>query len=897
MNDIERTIPAASTPVGRTDTAPMKRVELHLHTQMSAMNGLCDPQQAIRQAAAWGMPAIAITDHGVVQAFPIAARTGVDIKVIFGMEGYYVNDVDDNRCHESQKPDKDIPVHHISILVKNRVGLKNLYQLVSESHLEHYSKAPIIPKSLLMQHREGLIIGSACEAGELMRAVVSHRDTDDLKQIGRFYDYLEIMPTANNAFMLENGQAKSVDELRDFNRRILALGDELHIPVCATGDVHFIEPEDELARHVLLNAQGFSDADDDMPLYFRTTDEMLEEFAYLGEERAYEVVVKNTNLIADMVEGQVELLPRNHLCTPKLENSDTQLRDLVYSRMNELYGENPDKLICDRVEREMDAILSHHSDVLYITARKLVEDSKAHGHPVGYRGSIGSSLVAYLSGITETNPLPAHYLCPKCHYTDFESGQDYDCGADMSDKSCPICGTKLRKEGFNLPFATFFGIDGSKVPDIDLNFTKEYQANACAYLKDLFGEDHVIRVGTISTISETTANSFVTKYAEERGLQFTQTETNRLVQSIMGVKHSMGMFPGGFVIIPQDMDATDFFPIQRSSYDSAVITTHLEYYFAESSLLKLDLLRHDSLSMIRILERLTETKSSEIPLDDPETLRVFSSPKALGLPEDDPIIGKNGTIGIPEFEMVFVRKMLAEAQPEGFDALTRLSGFLRSAGSWSTKVYYLIMSGSIGVSEIIGSRDDIMLYLMDKGIDEETAFQIMDNVRRFKRHPTDEQVHTMVEHGVPQWYIDACNEIDYLYPKAHIAAYYVMTAFRIAWYKVHHPLAFYSALFYMRDSKGFFGTEVLPSDIQKVKRRLKQIQENHNSILFERELTSTLKSVYEFYLRGFDFAPSDRQKSDSAFFIPEGDKTLRIPSDTVSGIREILATFGSTPGD
>ena len=1075
-----RHIQIAEAPSPRRDNAPVKRVELHLHTQMSSMDGLTDPAGAVKRAAWWGMPAVAITDHGVAQAFPAASKAAKDIKVIFGMEGYYVNDIDEGiavrgpgdraldgdyvafdiettglsdendriteigavrfekgvpgeRFQTYVNPGIPIPediqrltgiterdvfdapdeagavgafldfagqlplcahnadfdvgfigaaaermgrrfdpltidtlalaqallpdlkkfkldivsdrlglpgfnhhrasddalvcgrilgkflpmlteqgverigqvnglcmelrrkagrhprTRHISLLVKNREGLKNLYKLISKSHLEHFRKVPIIPKSLLMAHREGLIVGSACEAGEFYQAVARHRGRAELKRIGAFYDYFEIMPIANNAFMLDSGMVRSEEELRQFNRRVLSIADELGKPVCATGDVHFLDPEDEIFRHILLNAKGFSDADRDLPIYFRTTEEMLEEFAYLGPERAYEVVVTNTNRVADMVEGQVELLPEHRLYPPVIENSAEQLKDLVYGRLKELYGEHPEQVILDRVEKEMNTILSRHFDVIYMSAQKLVADSLAHGYLVGSRGSVGSSLVAYLAGITEVNSLPAHYLCPRCYHTDFDAGKGYGCGADMPDKVCPVCGADMRKEGFDIPFATFLGIKGDKVPDIDLNFSGEYQAQAHAYTKTLFGEDHVFKAGTVGTIAEKTAYGHVKRYAEEKGLTFNQAEMNRLAQGLVGVKRTTGQHPGGLVIIPQNMDVTEFCPVQHPADDpdAGVVTTHLEYHFMEDYLLKLDELGHDNPTMINMLERLTDTDAKTIRLDDPQTMSLFSSPKALGLPDDDPIIGQTGSIGIPEFGTGFTRQMLVDTKPDKFDMLVRLSGYSHGTGVWLGNAQDLIKEGK-SVSDTIGCRDDIMNYLMSKGIDDNTAFKAMENVRKKNKQLTDEQVAIMKEHGVPQWYIDSCHKIEYLFPKAHAVAY-VLMAFRIAWYKVHQPLAFYSALFYRRSQKDGFDAEMMMGGAGKVRAKIKEINANPNATAKEQDLVTTLEMVYEFYMRGFDFAPIDLYESSAFTFDPVGKDRLRVPFVAVSGLGETAA--------
>ena len=1068
-------IQTAAAPEGRKDTAPEKRVELHLHTTMSAMDALCDPGAAVKRAASWGMPAIAITDHGVAQAFPAASKAAKGIRVIYGMEGYYTNDVDEaaavcgrggtelsapfvafdiettglhddsdriteigavlfrdgkeqdsfqifvdpgrkltpeiieltgitdedlkgapseaeavrafldfarglpliahnanfdigfitaacERCgydfdplyidtlalarallpdlkkhkldmvsdklglpsfrhHRAnddalacgriyakqvsmlaergithsdavndfcldalQKAGKRLRTRHISLLVRNRVGLKNLYELISQSHLKHFYKVPIIPKSLLLQHREGLLIGSACEAGEVFQAIVRNDGRAKLRRIAEMYDYFEIMPIANNSFMLHKGQVKTEEELRDFNRRVIALADELGKPVCATGDVHFMDPEDEIYRHVLLGSKGFSDADQSMPLYFRTTDDMLEEFSYLGD-RAYEVVVKNTNLIADMVEGQVDLLPELHLYPPVIENSDGQLKELVYNRLHELYGPEPAPIIMERVEHEMDTILGRHFDVIYMSAQKLVKDSNDHGYLVGSRGSVGSSLVAYLSGITEVNSLPAHYLCGKCFYTDFESAKGYGCGADMPDKVCPHCGIEMKKEGFDIPFATFLGIKGDKVPDIDLNFSGEYQAKAHAYTRTLFGDDHVFKAGTVGTIAEKTALGYVAGYCEARGIAVNQAEKSRLASGIVGVKRTTGQHPGGLVIIPQDMDVTDFCPVQRPADDpdTDIITTHLEYHFMEDYLLKLDELGHDNPTMINMLEHLTDTDAKTIRLDDEPTMSLFHSPAALGLPDDDPIIGKTGSIGIPEFGTPFTRQMLVDTQPDKFDMLVRLSGYSHGTGVWLDNAQELIRTGTASVSETIGCRDDIMIYLMSVGIDANTAFKTMENVRKKNKQLTPEQEQEMKDHNVPQWYIDSCHKIEYLFPKAHAVAY-VLMAFRIAWYKVHYPLAFYSALFYRRSQKDGFDAEMMMGGVHKVRAKISEINNNKNATAKEKDLVTTLEMVYEFYMRGFDFAPVSLYESEAYKFVPVGDRQLRVPFAAISGL-------------
>ena len=1078
-----RHITVAEPQSVRMDTADEKRVELHLHTRYSAMDALTDPKALIKRCVKWGMPAVAVTDHGVAQAFPeiASASKGQPIQVIYGLEGYYINDVDEyaavrgeldcpldgefivfdiettglsdardriteigavlwsggaaidrfqtmvnpgipippniqqltgiNDLDVRDAPDEqeavsaflnfagdrplcahnadfDIgfisaaarrmgrtfcltytdtyalaqvllpnlkkykldmvadylglpPFHHhravddaeicarifdnfvrrlgeegvtglaqvgpwcaerrhkhgrpprtrhISLLVRNRVGLKNLYELISKAHLEHFRQNPIIPKSLLMQHREGLLVGAACEAGEVFQAVARHRSHVEQVRLASFYDYLEIMPIANNAFMLDNGMASSEEELRGMNREIIALGEELSIPVAATGDVHFLDPEDEIYRHILLNAKGFSDADKDLPLYLRTTDDMLREFAYLGEEKAREVVLTVPRELASRCEQRVELLPELRLYPPVIENSDGQLRDLVYGRLRELYGDNPDPIITDRVEMEMDTILGRHFDVIYMSAQKLVQASNEAGYLVGSRGSVGSSLVAFLSGITEVNSLPAHYRCKTCFHTDFAAGEGYGCGADMPDKLCPHCGTEMSKEGFDIPFATFLGIKGDKVPDIDLNFSGEWQAKAHEYTRTLFGDDHVFKAGTVGTIAEKTGYGYVKKYTEEHGLQLNQAEMNRLAQGVVGVKRTTGQHPGGLVIIPQDMDVTDFCPVQHPADDpdAGIITTHLEYHFMEDYLLKLDELGHDNPTMINMLEAMTGTDATSIRLDDPETMSLFSSPKALGLPDDDPIIGKTGSIGIPEFGTSFTRQMLVETKPDKFDMLVRLSGYSHGTGVWVGNARDLILSGNVGVSETIGCRDDIMLYLISMGMDANGAFKAMENVRKKNKQLTPEQEAAMRELNVPEWYIGSCRKIEYLFPKAHAVAY-VLMAFRIAWYKVHHPLAYYSAIFYRRSQKDSFDAAMMTQGLAKVRSKINEISKNPKATAKEEDLLTTLESVYEFYMRGFDFAGVDLNLSDATHFDIVDSKRLRVPFVAVSGLGDTAA--------
>ncbi len=796
---------------------------------------------------------------------------------------------------------------HILLFAKNQTGLRNLYRLISLGNLKYYKRVPRIPKSELMQWREGLIIGSACEAGELFQAVVAHKSHEELRRIAEFYDFLEIQPLCNNRFMLAKGLAEDEEELRSFNRTIVELGKELGKPVCATGDVHFFDPEQEQFRHILLATKGYEDADKPLPLYFRTTDEMLAEFSYLGEETAYEVVVKNTNLIADMCET-VRPVPHN-LFAPAIENSVEDLKSLVYGKLHELYGDHPPALITDRVETELGDIIRCHYDVIYMSAQKLVQNSLENGYLVGSRGSVGSSIVAYLSGITEVNSFPPHYRCPNaaCKFTTFDTASihaiDEDdprladrakwakenaaCGADLPDARCPKCGTVLAKEGFGIPFETFLGFGGDKVPDIDLNFSGEYQARAHAYCVQMFGADHVFRAGTIGTVAEKTAFGYVKKYLSERDQVVSRAEEQRLALGCVGVKRTTGQHPGGLVVIPQENEIYDFCPVQHpaDAPDSEWITTHFEYHCMEENLLKLDMLGHDDPTMIRMLEDMTGVDARKIPLDDRDTMSIFTSSKVLGY-ENDPILGPVGSVAIPEFGTGFTRGMLQETQPTEFDTLIRLSGFSHGTDVWLGNARDLILSKTATVSQAIGCRDDIMNYLISCGMPERRSFKIMESVRKGRGLPEGAEAE-MREAGVPGWYIDSCKKIKYLFPKAHAVAY-VMMAFRIAWFKVHEPLAFYAAYFYRRSQKGGFDAAMMTRGKENVVSSIKAIQANPDATAKDEDLLTTLEVCYEFYLRGFSFAPLDLYQSHATKFMIREGKLLP-PFIAVSGLGETAA--------
>ncbi|MBE6947091.1 MAG: PolC-type DNA polymerase III [Ruminococcaceae bacterium] len=777
---------------------------------------------------------------------------------------------------------------HIILFAKNQQGLRNLYHLISNANLEHFKRGvPRIPKSELMELREGLIVGSACEAGELFQAVYARKSDEEIKRIASFYDFLEIQPLANNRFMIAKGLAKDDEELRNYNRTIVRIGEELNIPVVATGDVHFLNPEDEIFRHILLATKGFDDCDRDNPLYFRTTDDMLEEFSYLGAEKAYEVVVTNTNLIADMVE-YLRPVPHN-LFAPKIENSVEDLKNLVYTKFHRLYGENPPELMVKRVETELHDIISCHYDVIYMSAQKLVQNSLEHGYLVGSRGSVGSSIVAYMSGITEVNSFPPHYRCPNpaCKHTILDVPKEFNCGADLPDRECPLCGTKMEKDGFNIPFETFLGFGGDKVPDIDLNFSGEYQANAHAYCVEMFGRSHVFRAGTIGTVAEKTAFGYVKKYLSERNMAVSKAEENRLASGCVGVRRTTGQHPGGLVVIPQENEIWDFCPVQHPADDpnSDQITTHFEYHSMEENLLKLDMLGHDDPTMIRYMEDITGVDAKSIPLDDANTMSIFTSSKVLGY-ENDPILGPTGAVAVPEFNTRFTRGVLLDTMPTKFDFLVQISGYTHGTDVWLGNARDLITSKTTTVDGTIGCRDDIMLYLISMGLPEKRAFKIMEMVRKGKGLP-DGAEQEMKDAGVPDWYIGSCKKIKYLFPKAHAVAY-VMMAFRIAWFKVYHPLAFYAAYFYRRSQKGGFDAMMMTQGMDAVKAHIEAIDNNEDATDKDEDLLTTLEVAYEFYLRGFEFLPIDLYKSDATRFLVEDGK-IRPPFVAVSGLGESAA--------
>ena len=765
---------------------------------------------------------------------------------------------------------KKLPTYHIIILAKNDVGRVNLYRLVSWAHINYFHRVPRIPKSVLAKYREGLIIGSACEAGELFQAVVRGVPDSELGRIVNFYDYLEIQPIGNNAFMIRNedSSVQNEEDLRDLNRRIVRLGEQFQKPVCATCDVHFLDPEDEVYRRIIMAGKGFKDCDEQAPLYLRTTEEMLEEFAYLGPDKAQEVVVTNTRFIAD----QCELISpvRPDKCPPVIENSDETLRNICYNRAHELYGEDLPEIVVERLERELNSIISNGFAVMYIIAQKLVWKSNEDGYLVGSRGSVGSSMVATMSGITEVNPLSPHYYCPKCHYSDFDSEEvkKYSgmSGCDMPDKECPVCGTMLKKDGHDIPFETFLGFKGDKEPDIDLNFSGEYQSHAHDYTEVIFGKGQTFRAGTIGTLADKTAYGYVKNYYEERGDRKRNCEINRIVQGCVGVRRTTGQHPGGIVVLPVGEEIYSFTPVQRPANDmtTTTVTTHFDYHSIDHNLLKLDILGHDDPTMIRMLQDLTGLDPvKDIPLDCKEVMSLFQSTEALGITPDDIGGCPLGALGVPEFGTDFAMQMLLDAKPKYFSDLVRIAGLAHGTDVWLGNAKDLILSGQATIQTAICCRDDIMVYLIQKGMEEGLSFTIMESVRKGKGLKP-EWIEAMLAHDVPQWYIDSCLKIKYMFPKAHAAAY-VMMAWRIAYCKVFYPLAYYAAFFSIRASA--FSYEIMCQGRDKLEYYLADYKKRADTLSKkEQDTLRDMRIVQEMYARGFTFTPIDIYKAKAKDF-------------------------------
>ena len=765
---------------------------------------------------------------------------------------------------------KRLPTYHGIILAKNNVGRMNLYRLVSMSHLNFFARRPRIPKSILNQYREGLIVGSACEAGELYRAIVEGKSETEIARLVRFYDYLEIQPLGNNEYMIDSEKipnVTSMEDIMEMNKKVVRLGEQFHKPVVATCDVHFLNPEDEIYRRIIMAGQGFPDADHQAPLYLRTTEEMLAEFAYLGSDKAQEVVVTNTNLIADMIDTMSPVRPDK--CPPVIEDSDRQLTEICYNRAHELYGDQLPDIVQNRLEKELHSIISNGFAVMYIIAQKLVWKSVEDGYLVGSRGSVGSSFVAYLAGITEVNSLSPHYLCPKCYYYDFDSEevQAYGGGAgcDMPDKVCPVCGTPLRKEGFDIPFETFLGFKGDKEPDIDLNFSGEYQSKAHKYTEVIFGSGQTYRAGTIATLADKTAFGYVKNYYEERGKHKRACEINRIVTGCTGIRRSTGQHPGGIVVLPVGEDINSFTPVQHPANDvnTDIITTHFDYHSIDHNLLKLDILGHDDPTMIRMLQDLTGIDPVKIPLDDPGVMSLFASTEALGITPEQIGGCRLGCLGIPEFGTDFVIQMVIDAKPKCFTDLVRISGLSHGTDVWLGNAQTLIEEGKATISTAICCRDDIMIYLMKMGVEPSLSFTIMESVRKGKGlKPEWEEA--MLEANVPDWYIWSCKKIQYMFPKAHAAAY-VMMAWRIAYCKINYPLAYYAAFFSIRASAFSYelmcrGQEYLENVMADYKRRSDTLSKK------EQDTYRDMRIVQEMYARGYEFVPIDIFTAQSRLF-------------------------------
>ena len=765
---------------------------------------------------------------------------------------------------------RKMPTYHIIIIAKNDVGRVNLYRLVSESNLTYFARRPRIPKSLLSQYREGLIIGSACEAGELYQALLRGVPDTEIHKIVDFYDYLEIQPLGNNAFMLrdEKSPVNSEEELMDLNRRIVGLGEQYNKPVCATCDGHFLDPEDEVYRRIIMSSKGFKDADDQAPLYLRTTDEMLREFEYLGSDKAEEVVITNTRKIAAMCERIEPVRPDK--CAPVIPNSDETLRSICYNKAHEMYGENLPKIVVDRLERELNSIISNGFAVMYIIAQKLVWKSNEDGYLVGSRGSVGSSLVATMSGITEVNPLSPHYYCTNCHYYDFDSEEVRKfagmAGCDMPDKNCPVCGEPLKKDGFDIPFETFLGFKGDKEPDIDLNFSGEYQSRAHTYTEVIFGKGQTFRAGTIGTLADKTAYGYVKGYYEDRGVRKRRCEIDRIVGGCVGVRRTTGQHPGGIIVLPHGEEIYSFTPVQHPADDmtTRTVTTHFDYHSIDHNLLKLDILGHDDPTMIRMLQDLTgQDPVKDFPLDSKEVMSLFQNTSALGIEPEDIGGCKLGALGIPEFGTDFAMQMLIDAQPKYFSDLVRISGLSHGTDVWLGNAQTLIQEGKATIQTAICTRDDIMVYLIGMGLEEGLAFTIMESVRKGKGLK-DEWIKEMTDHGVPDWYIWSCKKIKYMFPKAHAAAY-VMMAWRIAYCKVFYPLAYYAAFFSIRAS-GFSyvlmcqGREKLEYHLADYKKRMDTLSKK------EQDTLRDMRIVQEMYARGFEFTAIDIFKASARSF-------------------------------
>ncbi len=864
----------------RMDTYPEKRVELHAHTKMSAMDGLNDAKRMVKTAEKWGHRAVAITDHGVVQAFPEASHAGKDIKILYGCEGYLLEDKD-LIAEDGTINYKGRPTNHVIVFAKNRDGLKNLYRLVSMSHLNYFYKKPRMPKSVLTKYREGLIIGSACEAGEVYQAILHAESEAELKRLVEFYDYLEIQPLINNRFLIEGGHVKDEEALREINRKIIALGEQYGKPVVATCDAHYFDAEEALYRRIIMAGQGFKDVEGDEGLYFRTTDEMMEEFMYLGEEKAYEVVITNPNKIADEIESMMPV-PDGKF-PPKIEGAEEDLRKACEERAANMYGSPLPQEIRERLDKELNSIIDNGYAVMYRSAELLVKKSLSDGYLVGSRGSVGSSFAATMSGITEVNPLPPHYLCPNCKHLEWGDKELYDCGVDMPDKVCPECGTPYRKEGFTIPFETFLGFEANKEPDIDLNFAGEYQGTAQKYVEEIFGKENVYKAGTISAVKDRIAYGYVARYFEEREISVNKAEMDRLTDCCTGVKKTSGQHPGGVIIVPDGHEIYEFCPVQHPANDvkSDIITTHFDYHSIDKNLLKLDILGHDAPSMIRQLQDMTGLDPQDVPIRDDKVMSIFNGIEGLDI-KDPEYRFVHGSYGIPEFGTKFVRQMLDDTKPEAFADLVRISGFSHGTDVWLGNAQELIVNGTATMKDAISTRDDIMNYLRLKGVPNKDAFTIMEKVRKGKGL-TEEQENLMRENDVPEWYIESCKKIQYMFPRAHAVAY-VMMSNRIAYYKVYHPVAFYAV--YFTAKVAYFDEKVILKGKDAILDRMDEIlRKGKDAAKKEEDEIPVLEVAYEMCARGYEFAPARLGISDPLRFLAHDGKVL-LPFVAITGVGE-----------
>lgn len=891
--------------VEHEDDYPTPRVELHLHTKMS-LDGLIDNEEIIKTAKKWNHPAVAITDHGVIQSFPkiqdLAAK--YQQKVIYGMEGYMIECIPEDPDQDRQRYD------HIIILAQNLTGLRNLYRMVTLSHLEFYRKRPLIPKPVLEELREGLIYGSACVMGEFFRAVLAGESDEQLIERAKFYDYLEVQPLGNNEFLIHDDKYPSIrtkEDLERLNRKVIEIGDAAGIPVCATSDAHYLFAEDSRNRDILLsNWEKPGRIESHPPVYIRTTKEMLAEFSYIPEEKAIEIVVTNTRDIASRCEVIEPLAPEYKSYNPKIAGADQKLMDMCYANAKAIYGDPLPEPVENRLKEELTPIINHGYGVLYYIAHKLVKNSNDRGYLVGSRGSVGSSFAATMAGITEVNPLPPHYVCPRCHYSQFFDDGSVGGGFDLKDKACPACGHPLSKDGHNIPFAVFLGFDGDKIPDIDLNFSSgDDQGVAHKYTEELFGRDNVFRAGTIAGIQDKTAFGFVKKYAENRGLHFNDIFIEKLSAGVAGVKRTTGQHPAGIMVCPRDMDIHNFTPLQYAANKKYIkdengnkvpgtITTHFDYHSISGRMLKLDILGHEDPKVIRMLQELTGIDPLKIPFDDPKVLSLFSSTEALGVtPESfSKYIGSKaltvGAIGLPEFGTPFVRGMLEETRPKNFSELVRISGFSHGTNVWLDNARDLIRSGKIKLEEAISTRDDIMNYLIQHKVTPITAFKVMENVRKGKglekgdSHNRDE----LEQKRVPRWFIEACLKIGYLFPRAHAVAY-VMMAFRVAWFKVYQPLAYYAAYFTIR-AEGSFNAPVILKGLDAQKAELARLNALDKPSAVDKNSATVIEVAAEMYLRGFEFLNIDLNRSAPSEFLMVDGKLLP-PFNTVPALGNAVA--------